>query len=110
MYIFGGWNGFSKKWFNDLFEFDFRNYLYFKNKYLLFVENKEWKQIVTNGDIPLPRTSHSAVIYNNCMYVFGGYSGEIYLNDFYEYNFLTNTWKNITHEVKNVLFFFFDFI
>jgi N-acetylneuraminic acid mutarotase len=84
LYTFGGWNGFSKKWFNDLHQFDF--------------ETREWKEIVAKGEVPPQRTSHSAVVYNNSMYIFAGFSGENYMNDLYEFNFITQTWTNITEQ------------
>ena len=46
------------------------------------------------GTPPSPRHSHSAVIYENSMYVFGGYDGH-YRNDFYRFNFVTNSWSQI---------------
>jgi len=79
---FGGWNGFTRTWFNDLHEFDFAT--------------KTWRQIEAKGKLPTQRTSHSAVVYKNCMYVFAGFSGEGYLNDIHEFNFDTETWTDIT--------------
>jgi len=82
MITFGGWNGFSRTWFNDLHEFDF--------------DTKTWRQIDAKGKVPMQRTSHAAVVYKNCMYVFAGFSGDTYLNDLYEFNFETETWTDIT--------------
>jgi len=82
LYTFGGWNGFSRMWYNDLHVFNF--------------ETKHWKLITPSGKPPVKRTSHSAVIYNNKMYVFGGFSGEEYLNDLHEFDFETQTWKDIS--------------
>lgn len=81
-YIFGGFDGTSRV--NDFYEFDFTTMV--------------WKRIVTNvansSALPSPRHSHSAVVYQDSMFVFGGYDGS-YRSDFYEYNFLNNTWTNI---------------
>jgi len=86
MYTFGGWNGFSRTWYNDLHVFHFAT--------------KHWRVINATGDIPPKRTSHAAVINNNKMYVFGGFSGEEYLNDLYEFDLETENWTNITNLCK----------
>jgi len=86
LYTFGGWNGFSKTWYNDLHEFNFDTYT--------------WREINPSGEVPNKRTSHSAVIYNNKMYVFGGFSGEEYLNDLHEFDLETETWTNVSHLCK----------
>ena len=49
---------------------------------------------IFKGAPPSPRHSHSAVIYENSMYVFGGYDGH-YRNDFYRFHFPTNVWSQI---------------
>jgi len=82
LYTFGGWNGFSRTWYNDLHVFNF--------------ETKHWCPIIPKGTPPTKRTSHSAVIYQDKMYVFGGFSGEEYLNDLHEFDLETETWTNIT--------------
>mmetsp|Transcript_8966 Transcript_8966/g.15580 ORF Transcript_8966/g.15580 Transcript_8966/m.15580 type:complete len:685 (-) Transcript_8966:243-2297(-) len=43
---------------------------------------------------PSPRHSHAAVVYQNCLYVFGGYDGS-YRSDFHEFNFETLTWQPV---------------
>jgi N-acetylneuraminic acid mutarotase len=82
MFTFGGWNGFSRTWYNDLHVFNF--------------QTKHWKTITPSGKQPAKRTSHSAVIHNGKMYVFGGFSGEEYLNDLFELDLETETWTDIT--------------
>jgi len=82
MIVFGGWNGFSKTWYNDLHEFNF--------------DTKEWRQINAIGKPPAQRTSHSAIVYKNSMFIFAGFSGENYLNDIHEFNLETETWSEIT--------------
>jgi N-acetylneuraminic acid mutarotase len=86
LYTFGGWNGFSRTWYNDLHVFDFKT--------------RHWRAIHPKGPVPTKRTSHSAVIYNNKMYVFGGFSGEEYLNDLFELDLQTETWTEITSLYK----------
>lgn len=50
---------------------------------------------------PAPRYHHSAVVFQDSMFVFGGYTGDIYSNsnlrnknDLYEYKFTTSQWIN----------------
>jgi hypothetical protein len=43
---------------------------------------------------PSPRHSHAAVVYRNCMYVFGGYDGS-YRSDFHKFDFDQLTWKPV---------------
>jgi N-acetylneuraminic acid mutarotase len=82
MITFGGWNGFTKTWFNDVFEYNF--------------DTNTWRQIKPKGPLPSQRTSHAACLYKNCMYVFAGYSGDKYLNDLWEFNLDTQTWRDVT--------------
>lgn len=86
MYTFGGWNGFTRTWYNDLHVFDFTT--------------KNWRAIHPSGRLPPKRTSHASVIYNHKMYVFGGFSGEEYLNDLFEFDLETETWTEITNQCK----------
>lgn len=64
--------------------------------YAYHFATKKWEAIVPrNGSEPLPyKTEHTAVIYKNSMYLFGGYSnGTLGYRDvsIYEYNFDTRT-------------------
>ena len=58
--------------------------------------DNSWKEVIfdSNGIIPSPRHSHSGVIYQNFIYVFGGYDG-LYKNDFHKFNFDTKMWNII---------------
>jgi len=99
LYTFGGWNGFTQKWFNDVHCFNF--------------ETKEWRKVHPNGkisdqemlnagdvgsvvDLPPPRTSHASVLWGSKMYTFGGFSGKDYLNDLWEFDLETETWTDLT--------------
>jgi len=44
---------------------------------------------------PQPRSAHSAVVYKNEMYIFGGWNGHESLNDFYSLNMDTMQWRQI---------------
>lgn len=55
----------------------------------------EWSTVtVSAGSPPTPRHSHSAVVYKDGMYVFGGYDGS-YRSDFHCFNFLTRSWSQV---------------
>lgn len=84
MYTFGGWNGFTRKWFNDIHE--------------LCLETRTWRYVVSKGTKPVQRTSHASVIRDGKMYIFGGFSGENYLNDLWEFDIATETWRDVTEE------------
>lgn len=43
---------------------------------------------------PSPRHSHSAVVHNDSMYVFGGYDGS-YRSDFHEFDFVESSWRPV---------------
>ncbi|GAM29165.1 hypothetical protein SAMD00019534_123410, partial [Acytostelium subglobosum LB1] len=65
MYIYGGHlpdsHTFIREVKSDLHEYNF--------------ETRRWKMKTTNG-VPLPaKTEHSSVVYQDSMYIFGGYSG-----------------------------------
>ncbi|KAL0270801.1 UNVERIFIED_CONTAM: hypothetical protein PYX00_008093 [Menopon gallinae] len=70
---------------NDLLRFD--------------VKEKSWGRAFSIGIPPAPRYHHSAVIHENSMFVFGGYTGDIHSNsnltnknDLYEYRFQSGQW------------------
>ena len=56
IYIFGGDNG--RQMLNDLLRFD--------------VSDESWGRAFTTGCPPAPRYHHSAVVFENSMFVFGG--------------------------------------
>nr|XP_033811420.1 leucine-zipper-like transcriptional regulator 1 [Geotrypetes seraphini] len=83
IYVFGGDNG--KNMLNDLLRFD--------------VKDCSWCRAITTGTPPAPRYHHSAVVFGSSMFVFGGYTGDIYSNsnlknknDLFEYKFATGQW------------------
>lgn len=58
---------------------------------------REWREIPVNEGAPR-RTEHTAIVYNNSMFVFGGYSGNGYENSVMTFNFATNQWTQlVTH-------------
>jgi len=63
-------------------------------------DTNEWDTPTTTGDKPVSRTNHAAASIGSKMFMFGGMykeSGErlIFLDDFYELDTLTLTWKNL---------------
>jgi N-acetylneuraminic acid mutarotase len=82
IFIFGGYDGFNRV--NDFYEYN--------------VDSNSWQEVIFGGreGPPTPRHSHSAVVYEDNMYVFGGYDGN-YKNDFYKFNFTKNQWTKIKH-------------
>lgn len=70
---------------NDLIRFD--------------VKDKSWGRAFATGNPPIARYHHSAVVHENSMFVFGGYTGDIHSNsnlanknDLFEYKFQTGQW------------------
>jgi hypothetical protein len=59
----------------------------------------EMVQVAEGSPLPSPRTGHTAVVYNDSMFVYGGKDGENNkLGDIWSYNFQTKTWEEITCE------------
>uniref|UniRef100_A0A7N8YKJ8 Leucine zipper like post translational regulator 1 n=1 Tax=Mastacembelus armatus TaxID=205130 RepID=A0A7N8YKJ8_9TELE len=88
IYVFGGDNG--KNMLNDLLHYSPSNTETLRN---IHVDS------FTTGTPPAPRYHHSAVVYGSSMFVFGGYTGDIYSNsnlknknDLFEYKFATGQW------------------
>ena len=62
-----------KNYSNSVYEFNF--------------ESKKWSLFEVKGRIPRKRYSHSAIIHNKKMYIFGGFDGITMLNDTFELDF-----------------------
>jgi len=55
---------------------------YFNSLYILDTITRRWHHVKpTTGALPPPRRAHTTVLYQNCLYVFGGGTGERPLND-----------------------------
>jgi len=78
MYLFGGSTGSAR---NDLYSFNF--------------ETEQWHEVrPTSGsaqkaNVPCPRFCHTSDMYNNSLFVFGGYDGQQRLNDFWQFKLAT---------------------
>lgn len=44
---------------------------------------------------PCPRSLHSAAVLNGALYIFGGYNGQVRVNDFHAYSFATRRWSPV---------------
>ena len=81
IFIYGGYDG--KKRFGDMYKCCIKNYKY------------KWKEIVSEGIQPLNRFGHSAVVFQNSMFIFGGWNGHDTMDDIFQYSFLSNYWYEI---------------
>lgn len=78
--VFGGWDG--RDTLNDLFEYS-------------FVTN-EWRKMETKGNSPPHRYRHTAVIFGDNMFVFGGVDKtHSRFNDLQRLDLVTNTWSEV---------------
>lgn len=70
---------------NDLFSFDFS-----KKKWILLIQDQSYfnRESVQNAYSPEGRRSHTAVVYNGKIIVFGGYQENLnkHFNDLHEYD------------------------
>jgi len=87
LYVFAGCHGKTQTYFNHIFEYDFIQ--------------TTWTA-VNSTEKPSTRCYHVAVVHEDNMYVFGGYTGEVYLNDMWKFNFKTYQWTDITKKCINV--------
>jgi hypothetical protein len=93
-YMFGG-IGPNGQRSNELFAFDFSTFLHSHQSMTIWclisppisTETRQWAVIAApQGQVPGPRWGHTAVVWQNAMYVFGGYS-DAFHNDLFKYDF-----------------------
>lgn len=78
--VFGGWDG--RDTLNDLYEYDFTT--------------EEWRRMQANGTAPPHRYRHTAVIFGDNMFVFGGVDKtHSRFNDLQRLDLTTNTWSEV---------------
>ena len=82
---------------------------YNKHVYSFDIQTKEVKNLTENlGDdkMPPPRQDHAAVLYNGCLYVYGGIGpdSKIY-DDMWKFNLSDNTWEQL--KTQNQISYFF---
>ena len=82
LYVFGGFDGQNRV--NDMYACDLSDF-----------PSLQWRAVpAVSGDPPSPRHSHSAVVYQNNMYIFGGYDGT-YKRDLHRYDFQRGQWTMV---------------
>lgn len=61
----------------------------------LDLRTRVWHKPHTTGTVPVGRRSHSAIVYNGNLYVFGGYNGILdqHFNDLYCFDPVQNKWS-----------------
>lgn len=55
-----------------------------------------WKRIDANGNIPSARADHTAVLWRDAMYVFGGFDGTHCNNELWKYDIKSERWTLLT--------------
>ncbi|CAD7960621.1 unnamed protein product [Amoebophrya sp. A120] len=97
MWVFGGFDGRTR--FNDLRELRLGVFpsggVTESSSVPQSRHQSAWIQISTRTQRPRPRFGHSAVTYENSMYIFGGWDGHQTLQELQEYNFNTNAWQAV---------------
>jgi len=54
---------------------------YYNDTWSFNISTRKWTELQCTGSIPSPRASHAAVLVDDVMYVFGGFTGEAFLDD-----------------------------
>jgi len=84
LYVFGGFGGYYR---NDLLSVR-----------LPLTSESKFTEMSVTGDIPTPRSAHSMVVYNDHIYIFGGWRGihSIQSNaELFKFNLKTKVWTSI---------------
>jgi N-acetylneuraminic acid mutarotase len=71
------------------------NTRYWESIYQLDMENWDWTKLESVNKAPNSRDSHSCIVYQNKLYLFGGSGGNDSKNDMFEYDLAASTWKRI---------------
>ncbi|EDO42909.1 predicted protein [Nematostella vectensis] len=90
MYIFGGRG-------DMLGPFHSGQEVYTNTVSIFNTEECSWHNASPSGDVPIGRRSHSAICYDNCLYVFGGYNGRQreHYNDIYRLDTKSLVWGKV---------------
>jgi len=59
---------------------------------------RTWSPVRATGQTPSPRYFHASVVYDNSVFLFGGYSGHARLNDLYEFRIDLGVWFQVQTE------------
>ncbi|XP_026478902.1 kelch domain-containing protein 3-like [Ctenocephalides felis] len=90
MYIFGGRGDRNSPYHSS-------QELYCNEMKYLDTDNATWYESPVAGEVPIGRRSHSAFVYNNMIYIFGGYNAleDEHFNDIYCFCPNTNVWNSV---------------
>jgi len=64
-----------------------------------FTSNK-WS-VLSNTGAPSPRDRHIAAVYENELFIFGGFDGHARVNDMHAFNLETNIWRIVNPPADN---------
>eukprot|EP00164_Ancoracysta_twista_P000913 GFYU01001200.1.p1 GENE.GFYU01001200.1~~GFYU01001200.1.p1 ORF type:complete len:566 (-),score=134.77 GFYU01001200.1:41-1738(-) len=67
---------------------------YSSESYLYFIDSKKWKKAAVYGTVPTGRVGHTAVLVNEKLFVFGGSTKGVPLNDTYILDTVTYNWSS----------------
>ena len=74
----------------------------FDDCYLLDTSNYRWTVPAVTGEVPMPRSDHSATLVGETLYIFGGYGGHGYsrvmFNDLFALNTTTFEFSKVQHQ------------
>jgi N-acetylneuraminic acid mutarotase len=62
------------------------------------MRHQDWCKLATHGDAPRSRSAHGATAINGKVYMFGGCSGSVILNDLHSFDVATHEWRSIEVE------------
>ncbi|KAM3851643.1 putative protein tag-53 isoform 2-T3 [Vipera latastei] len=98
LYIFGGMvdSAFTQK-INPLWMYDTGATKWIPCRLPAVEDTKQWAPVsaASSGGGPGPRHGHSAVVYSNGMYLFGGLMGLSEQKDFWMWDFIATNWSSI---------------
>lgn len=82
LYVFGGYNQFTGKFYDELWRADLR-----------WGNNLKWENLTPRASRDVaPRAGHTAIVYHDNMYVYGGENAHGFLGDILRFDFLTGVW------------------
>ena len=64
------------------------------------MERETWSILIQEGTRPTPRANHASVTVGNIMFIWGGISHLVNLNDLLSYNFESKAWSLIVPKGK----------
>lgn len=94
VYFYGGYDDRQDEHVNTVYQLD--------------LEKRVFSVVISNGTLPRPTAYHTAVTYNQKMYVFGGFTyvqgystPGIRNNDLHSFDFVTKTWNKVSYTGQN---------